>query len=360
MKIFLIGYLNKNLGDDLFLDILLNKYKNVEFITFSDNEYNNYPNLKIIKINFLFKIINKIIKIISFKKCDLYTFFGNKCNAVVTLGGSMFIESNYSYRINYYNNFKVPYFIIGANIGPYKNDEYLEFLEKNIFKNARDVSLRDINSYKLFSKLDNVRVNPDLVFSLNKDLYNLKNCYTKKIIISVIDIEKKLSQVQYESNVDYYKLICEIIKYYKYLNYKIVLMSFCDNEGDNDAINKIIDMSDSKIEKYNYSGNINDAIFELSSADIIVGTRFHANILGMILQKTIIPIVYNNKTRNLLNDLNFKGVYFDLNDKEKMNVDNLKKIDYKYLVNINDISSKACEHFKILDGFIKENKNENK
>ena len=31
MKIYLIAYLNNNLGDDLFIDLIVNRYKNCKF-----------------------------------------------------------------------------------------------------------------------------------------------------------------------------------------------------------------------------------------------------------------------------------------------------------------------------------------
>ncbi|BCP62259.1 hypothetical protein SUT380_14470 [Streptococcus parasuis] len=43
----------------------------------------------------------------------------------------------------------------------------------------------------------------------------------------------------------------------------------------------------------------------------------------MILKKSVIPIIYNDKTRNMLNDINFKGKVIDLENIVDFNVDDL-------------------------------------
>lgn len=356
MKIFLIGYLNKNLGDDLFYDIILKRYPNVMFYTFSDTLYLNYPNLKIIKLSFVKKWINKFLKLITLKRVDLYTIYGNRCDCVITIGGSMFIESKYSYRINYYNRFNVPYFIIGANVGPFKTDNYLSFLRKNVFEKAVDVSLRDINSYKLFSDMKNLRYNPDIVFSYDvKDDNNVVN--QKKVIISIIDINTKLSQVQCNSIDLYEMLIIKISNYFKKNNYLIEFFSFCDNEGDLCAIERIKSKLDYDIIQYSYDGNINEAIKELSTSTTIVGTRFHANIIGFLLKKNVIPIVYNNKTRNMLKDLEFEGAYFDLKELKEQNIDEYLNENIEYKIDVSMKINSSMKHFEKIDEFIGDGNN---
>lgn len=44
-------YSNKNLGDDLFIDYFLKRYKNVHFVTICDDNYLHYDNLTVYKKN---------------------------------------------------------------------------------------------------------------------------------------------------------------------------------------------------------------------------------------------------------------------------------------------------------------------
>ena len=57
MKIYLESYLAENFGDDLFIQILLERYPNQNFYAISDgfNNYNKkYKNLKVYSNHFLF------------------------------------------------------------------------------------------------------------------------------------------------------------------------------------------------------------------------------------------------------------------------------------------------------------------
>lgn len=71
--------------------------------------------------------------------------------------------------------------------------------------------------------------------------------------------------------------------------YKITYMSFCKAENDELAIEKILEKLDDKIksdvETYYYRGNIRETLNVLNNANVIVGTRFHSIILGMLLNK---------------------------------------------------------------------------
>lgn len=353
MKIFLNAYIDKNLGDDLFVDLIVNRYKNVNFCTISyQKKYFDYENLKIIHFTFLTRCLNKIIKIISDYSFDLYSVLANQNRAVVTIGGSMFMESEASYKVLYYNNYKIPYFIIGTNVGPYQTDKYLSFLKENIFQNAKDICFRDKKSFTLFNKLDNVRYAPDLLFSLNMQNYKIIKPTKKKVIISVIDVNKKFSQIKNANCEKYETLIIDLINYFENLSYCVELISFCKDEGDDNAIQRILLKYGKNVNIFSYSANISETITELSTATTIVGTRFHANILGFLLNKNVIPIIYNDKTKNMLKDINFAGAYFDISDSSKMDINNLKIEDLDYLVDVKEQIRKSNDHFLELDKFM--------
>ena len=88
-------YLRKNLGDDLFLKIILERYPNTIFhiqsnINYKNTFLKNYKNVKIYSgiknkiINFIYLITNQNKK--------MFHYIKNKCDLMITLGGSMFIE----------------------------------------------------------------------------------------------------------------------------------------------------------------------------------------------------------------------------------------------------------------------------
>ncbi len=333
-KVLLKAYMHNNLGDDLFVYMLLKRYKD-NFYTYEyERNYtlSKFENLSYEKNgieNLIDRCFSKFLK-----KYD-YTELKNKkkYDLLVDIGGSLFIENgNYDFwkkrSLNYEKNY-IPYYILGSNVGPWKNKEFPKLLENNIFKNAEDVCFRDKNSYDLYSHLPNIRYASDIVFSLG-DYLNLNNNSEKVVLFSIIDLKYKgLDTEAYENK------MVEMINYFQENNYKVKLMSFCKREGDEKAIERIcnkINFAD-KLEKYFYNGNIEEAIDIINSSEIIVGSRLHSNIVGIALDKYIIPIAYSKKTVNVLNGIGFKGKIFkadkisELDIREVMNNINLYKVD---------------------------------
>lgn len=355
-KVYLKAYLKKNLGDDLFLKIICERY-NCLFVV------NNNPKIKyngmcnnLISNNSLFRYsFYKLISII-FKD---YNFFEKKlvkkCDLMVTIGGSIFIENiaqseEQLNRMCDIYSLNIDKLILGANFGPYKTNEFRNVIEQNIFCNCIDVSFRDKYSYNLFSSLANVRCNPDIIFSLNINKLKLRS--EKKVVISVINCkDRNIDSEVYENK------IVELIKYFDNEKYETVLMSFCQYEGDEEAINAIFEKIkyekfNKKVSKYFYRGDIDQALEVLAESNIIVGSRFHANILGLKMKKKILPIAYSDKTINALKDLGYKGKIYDarnLND-FILNDDFKKNINY-----ICDVSNQVLEsekHFEKLDSIL--------
>ena len=75
-------------------------------------------------------------------------------------------------------------------------------------------------------------------------------------------------------------------------------MSFCKVEHDEEEIEriytKIPEEQKQHIEKYYYNGNIEEALNIMADSQLIVGGRFHANIIGLVLGKSILPVLYSD------------------------------------------------------------------
>ena len=358
-RVYLKCVYKRNLGDDIFIKILCDRYKQ-NFMTLNFKDGYIYPkidNLKSIKVNFNFYRLFRKISTITGKRNLLETLmiklFGK--DLIVGIGGSVFmepkdyLETNKSDGIYWYENLK-NFHVIGANIGPVYSEKYIEDLKSKVIVNAADVCLRDKESFNYIKDLKNVRYAPDIVFSLDVDKYkNIKE--EKKVIISVIDLIKKASQIKNPNLLKYEDCIDDIINYFIENNYKVELMSFCKEEGDETAIKRILENSKYKdqVSVYLYDGNIDEALKELASAKVLVGTRFHANIIGMILNKSILPIIYNDKTRNLLKDLKYKGKSIDIDDIDNFNIKDFKLKDFDYKCDVSKEISLSQNHFKELD-----------
>lgn len=242
---------------------------------------------------------------------------------------------------------------MGANFGPYK---YKEFEEKyrSLFKKYDDICFREKYSFNIFKDLENVRVAPDIIFSLKTESHTSK--LQRCIGFSIINIENRKELKEY--NVSYEKKIIELIEYYINLDFKIKLFSFCENEGDMIAIYNIIENRDSKlkdrIEVINYEGNLNTFIDEFKCCPTIVGTRFHSIILALLFGQDILPIIYSDKTYNVLKDLNINKEYCYIKDILKLDVEAIsERIKVNKLLN-KDIISRSELQFYNLDLYLKQ------
>ena len=349
--VYLRWYLVQNLGYDLFIKILVDRYPNCKFVAYSSYKYKHFNNLKVYNMPF----INKLIRIISNEKFNLGNILKRKCSYMVSIGGSIFYDNDDVFNINkkikneYYRPF-LHFSVIGSNINGTREPMYYKLIEDLILNKADDVCFRDKLSYNL-CKSNHVRYAPDIVFSLTAPSVSKSN----KVLFSVIDCSKKMSN---NIQVDYENKLIEMIEKFNHLGYEITLMSFCEYEGDKKSIVSILKKLDEKesnikVDTYFYKGNLEEALNIINNHDIIVGGRFHANILGLAFNKTIIPMIYSDKMENVLTDIKFEGLSIDLNSIKSFNVDNLNKGNLNYHLNTDNLKDESKQHFEFLDNILK-------
>lgn len=361
-KIFLDAYLEKNFGDDLFLKIVFERYKSVQWhVEVFDKSYRdtfkNYPNVKVHYQSKLKKILNRFLYFYS-KKAKKQ---GNEYDALLKIGGSIFIEGE-SWKkkaarektiIGRFkkNNKKV--FILGSNFGPFKEKEFFN-MYADIFNQCDDVCFREKYSYDLFKGIENVRIAPDIVFSLIFPEIIKKE---KTVGISIIDIGNRSDLVQYEE--EYIKKNKDLIHLFIDKGYEVSLLSFCELEGDINAIKKLILRLDKDYQKKvivkEYKGDIDDYLKIFSKFELIIGCRFHSVILSQVFNQGIYPIIYSDKTYNVLNDMKLNDYYTYIKDIERLNIQEvIEVINNNKLINEN-ILKHSQKQFLKLDQYIFEN-----
>lgn len=343
-KIFLKGYLKNNLGDDLFIKIITERYPDTKFYSIGQGKY-NFSNLVFID-SFKAKCFSGFAKLFSLNKLSFELLLRKYCDAMLLLGGSMFIEgkSRYNNRLFKEGN----YYILGSNFGPYNSDNYYNEVH-SIFSKATDVCLRDQASYDLFNDISNVRKGSDIVFSMEVEKY-IPKTKEKRVVFSVINPEVKLGKVvskNYKTN------LINFIYFFKSEGYDVTLMSFCDFEGDRAFIDEISsNFPDNDIDKYYYEGNIDEALKIFGKSEVIVASRFHASIIGLIMDKTIVPFVYSDKTINVLEDMHFMGKILDIRDNEIIDFYELFHNNLNYKISIVDQINSANSHFNKIDKYL--------
>ena len=347
-KIFVMAYLKNNLGDDLFVSELVKRYKNVDFfIDVVDPIY-----AKAFKENDNVKVM--LNKKENFDKIDIERYDG-----FVYIGGSIFMEGGKVYNldetclkfINRCNDLKKPFYYISSNYGPYKTADYFS-LSRKVFKKCTDLCFRDKYSYNLFKDIPTIRYAPDLLFS-----YDIGKCEKEKntIGISVIDLEIRENFKNREKEyIDF--LTSNIINYINEGN-KVYLFSFCRQEGDEKAIDKIV--ANIKDEKYidniyvvNYDGDIEKFLEVYKKMEYMLCQRFHSLILSYICKQKFYVISYSKKIDNIIDELNLCDEYVKLDQ-----INSNKSIDLKEFFEVETnkleiIKKSSLEQFIALDAFL--------
>lgn len=360
-KILLKFYSCGNLGDDLFVKIFSDYFNNCRINLIVNPRYFPICFGGHVKIH-LFSILDAFIgKALSFidrksKTALILQEFLNYCqckiqkkhDAAVWIGGSLFMGGTQGSELEFQTE-KCPEFainsnlqnngnsfIIGANLGPVYSPEYWDSI-KAVFRRYNHVCLRDYSSYCMVKELSNVQYAPDVIFLTPKPKVS---CTGESVVISVIDICRHTTDKVIISA--YYGLLADAASYFADRNVPVTLVSFCEREGDEAAILKLLTSipDNANISTCFYKGDIDQILKLFAGASFIVGSRFHSVILGFLFEKPVFPIVYNCKTTHYLSDLQFGGKYATLKELPALSLDDLI---YNYK---NHIIVDCSEHIK--------------
>lgn len=353
-KVFVQAYFHCNLGDDLFIKILCERYPDTDFILVAPKQnmkkIDGVNNLKIVRRNIFFRICNKIQKKVFHKTSEGY--IASRCDCTVLLGGSMFMELSQEKWKRILRNYSDIcrssdyFFVIGTNFGPYFSSDFFNKYRK-FFERTDSIVFRDKWSYDLFSDLKQVSYAPDVVFNLK--IPNLKK--EKQIVISPIYIENRAELSGCDK---YYSSLAKLCDQAVAEGYSIAMLSFCKEQKDDMACEKIISMTSENvresIKQIVYEGNIDDFLKIISSSEAVVATRFHSMILGFLMSCKVYPIIYSNKSINVLNDLEFKGKFDDIRKIQSLSIADVLN-DNNY-INVDEMVYNAEQQFLALDKFL--------
>lgn len=311
-KVFLMAYLRKNFGDDLFVKMLLEKYKNIDFYI----KYNKYE---------FIDILDKYDNLHAVYGMDtdeeLYNSDVNEYDAYVYIGGSIFMEGGSSYNLSekFYDFVKrcrennKPFCYISCNYGPYQTQEYFE-LSKKDFKECSDICFRDLYSYNLFSDIETVRYAPDFAFS-----YNTPKVEKQKDSVGITVIDLNIRNDLKDKNDVYVKFLEKNIKNYISSGKEVFLFSFCEHEGDENTIESIFKMfpNESHLHIIKYTGDIDSFLSKYNTMEYMICARFHAMILSSIAMQKMYIMSYSKKIDRVIKDLDLELPVLHINELEE-------------------------------------------
>lgn len=355
-KVYVVAYDGVNLGDDLFIRTIVNRYPHVKFYMWSDLKnreiFRCLTNLKIIDKN------GKLPRLLERIRPSLAARYRNwmerRCRAMVYIGGSIFIEyENWKQILNWWN-YRVEqcdFFVLGANFGPYHTEAYREEMGQ-IYAQMKDVCFRDRYSYGLFREINTVRYAPDILLAHSMPQVPVDE---KQIFVSVINCAARdggHGLTAYDA--DYVKNMARLLEKYCREGYRPVISSFCEVEGDEEAIRKILKTMDpqlaSMVQVLNYDGTNAQKLCEaIAGSAFVVATRFHATILAIVAGRPVLPVIYSDKTLHVLEDLGIRDPLIDI--RSSCDYTTVKPVEIA--VNRQQLALDAQKHFEKLDEILR-------
>lgn len=382
---FIRAFVMGNLGDDLFIITLCNRYPHTKFVMCGEKAYRHIfsavENLTYVTtdtffhkwvmrvrnivpklLNCCWNYLNKINIGEKYSMCRWNDFLANISKNNILISGSIFIEqnSNTKFVIGGYQKNEIKYYrrhpyIVGCNFGPYHNEEYRNFYAER-FKDASQVCFRDSYSFRLFQG-KNIQWAPDILFQIDmkQAVLPVESDY---ILISVLNLEKD-GDINSELQSKYHSAIEVFIENQLSRGERIVLIGFCNAQGDNKVIETIMTQykGSESVQAYNYPDiTYQQALGYIANAKLIVASRYHAMILGWVCQKKVLPIVYNEKMTHVIEDLNPGSVFVTL---DELTIDETiliskydKMIQENRNIEIERIIEEAKKHFEKIDDLL--------
>ena len=297
LKLAVIAYCAENLGDDLFLQLLSDRYPDCDISLVSVSEDS----------------LGRLRDIRRLSCVDLATFRSNAkdYDALVVLGGSMFQQRRgwlrswvaYARRFRIASRAGVPIFVIGASFGPFSTARY-PFAFRQLFRQCEWVSFRDAASASLFTGLSATRWYPDLAFGY--DVSTIERPIVRPggpIGISVMEFGSGKHIEDYTLSVS--NLITALAGHRP-----VKIFSFQDTSAISDARAAEAALATvppgivQNVGIYRYRDlGIDGLLGEMATCSAVVSTRFHAMVTAAVLGKPVVSIGYHSKVAATINAL---------------------------------------------------------
>lgn len=347
-KIWLQAYCHENLGDDLFVRIITDRYPRCRFYLMSNGDnrqLRGIPNLTILPETLPRKVLRKLNA--------SYVAYGRKiraCDVTVLIGGSMFIEGETWQKKFAWHQALVKkarrFCVIGSNFGPYKSDAYYQNYRR-LFARMDDCCFRDERTWGIFRDLTNTRWAPDIAFTAQRAVPVRKD--GRSLVISVVNLKRKAALAQYYPA--YLEAVRKVAREFMSAGWTVTLLSFCREEGDLQCCQEICAELREKPGVMDYCGNLDEMLEAIASAEYVLATRFHSMILGWLFDCKVFPLVYDEKMENVLNDFGLGQLARTVKQAEGLNMrevlDNARRLPDR-----GGISARAEQQFAYLDEIV--------
>ncbi|NLK96429.1 MAG: polysaccharide pyruvyl transferase family protein [Clostridiales bacterium] len=355
MNILIDAYLDRNFGDDIMVETLIDYLQNNNnCFLIASNEF-TYGH-----------ILKKFPKLKIVKSCNKEIIIKNKIECYIKIGGSMFkhntikegifrILEERKFRVLKKNRVKIC--ILNCNVGPFKSKIGVR-ATRRILKSADLVTCRDKESYEYITNLRkiNTYLLPDIVFSRT----DLKQNIEKDRVLGISAYTEYLPKIQ-NCNLSYATAMAGIANEYleKIENGKVKIFIFdtniCNDFPTAYEIYNQVKYSD-KVEIVPYMGSTDTFVSEFNKCSVMIGARFHSIVLAILCGIPVLPVIYSNKTQNFLDDMNYNGKTLDFDQCSGTNyAEYAECLIYNsgiyHSIDLDEVSN-SCKHFDVLEKVI--------
>lgn len=337
--VLLQAHLSGNLGDDLFVRTICSRYPNVSFLLATDGDYEgrfaDIPNLKLHPVEEFGSLVTN-------------------SDAVAHISGSCFIRDYENFSAFFAadkflaDNARHVYFL-GGNFGPYEGEAILEAY-RLLFRRYDGLTFRDRYSAGLFPGYPNVAYAPDILFGYPAVIREKR----RRALVCPISLEGREGTFAISEYKNPYRTFSAgVIRALMARNYEVTLVSFNQSQGDEREIEGILEALGeavrSQVRAVFYRTSPNEVIPEFEDAECVIATRFHSMVLGIAHGCKVLPIVYNQKTEKVLEDLSYPlGVKLD----ELSEADPESEVDAlvgSTPIDVAPLAAASVGHFQFLD-----------
>ena len=296
-KLFVRAYFQSNLGDDLFVLTLLRRYPEVTFYLYAlgenQNAFRGEPNA--VLPNAWDRLRRKLTYVLRLPRKE--AFDGQGLDGIAAIGGSVFWEGAPLADLNGSTC------LMGCNCEDSYSDAYREKLAQAL-AGVYSCCFRDRHSYALFRQIPTVRQAPDVLYGWPA---RQMPCPGSGIGISLVG-RKGVFQNE-AAREDYYSTVAELCDLCAGQGIPVRLLGFCAPEGDGEAMEAVKRRvsNPGALSCTLYRGDPEEMLEQMNRCQTILATRFHAMILGWVLGKNVVPVIYSSKQTHVLEDAGFHG-----------------------------------------------------